>query len=485
MGLGLDILSFDSNGDFIGGGNSYEYERTTPTDAATYTNTRTITLNANSGLSIIGYSQAQTLVGSHVNTRIEIQAESTMLSNFVNSYAPTVSKVTFPYEVFSQLKEAMTGDTTPIDAPIFNRPDTDNPSEGYGEYSLYAQMNGLMIRNFTLEEANLAFTWKDFYLDLDKILNIGLSIENDVIVIRDKRDFYTDDIVHTFEEQDVFADSFEKSIDLEWFYGDVEVGYAKAAYEEISGLLEYNSKSYFNTVLSNVANTLELVSTTRGDGRGIELARQLQAIVEDGINETTDSDYDEDNFIMDTVYDGGYVQRDKEGFDSVTIDGVESVNPLINLSITPGQNIRRHSWMLLAGLQKYAESVIKFNKSDNVVNLVTESSGDVVDEDADLVYNQLDPPIFSGTVIECEVRASLAIYKKIKANPYGLIKVWNEVEEIYNYGWIKSFSIESVDSSVNLTLIEAKSVSEVLGSWLWNDGSKILWNTGEFIALNN
>jgi hypothetical protein len=136
-------------------------------------------------------------------------------------------------------------------------------------------------------------------------------------------------------------------------------------------------------------------------------------------------------------------------------------------------------------LQKYAERPIKFNKSDNVVDLITTTDEQTVQESADIPFNELDPPIFSGHLINIDVAATLEIFKTIQADPYGLIKVWNEVEEKYNYGWIKSFGIESEDKKTNLELIEAKSVSEVLSPWLWNDEEEILWNTGEFIALNN
>jgi hypothetical protein len=487
MGLSFALLQFDSNGTYLSGLPilSFIFERTTPTDGDNYSDIKEFTLPPYSGISFVGASQGQTIVGSFIKTKLSTLINSTIVSSYIDSFPATTSKVTFPYEIFSRLKESMTGDNTPIDAEIFNRPDTSNPSIEYGKFSKYSIMNGLLIRNFLESEANLSFKFKDFYLEMERIFNVGIAVDNDILVIKDKKDFYQPNIVHTFTKDDIIVDTLEKSIDLEHFYSDVEIGYAKSAYEEISGLLEFNNKSDYSTALSKLNNKMEQVASILS-GYALEFARQLQKSTVEGENSsTTDTKWDDDLMILDTVFDGGYKQRDKEGFTNVTIDGNIVVNPVMNLSITPAQNIRRHAWLLLVGLQKYAEKVIKFNKSQNVVDLETTSDTGTVRESADIKFSDLDPPIFAGTIINIDVAATLEIFKTIKADPYGLIKVWNEVEDKYNYGWIKSFGIESEDKKTNLELIEAKTVSEVLNPWLWNDGSKILWNDGKFIALNN
>ena len=57
-------------------------------------------------------------------------------------------------------------------------------------------------------------------------------------------DFFKENIVHLFDN--IQIDTFEKSIDSSMFYSDIEVGYAKSAYEEISGLVEFNNIEKYN-----------------------------------------------------------------------------------------------------------------------------------------------------------------------------------------------------------------------------------------------
>ena len=385
---------------------------------------------------------------------------------------PTISKGAFLFDCFNRTFEALTGVPNTLTSSILG--------DG-GEYHDYTLQNGLLIRNYEPDKAAMSWKLKDLYQQLDKIFNIGIAIGDNKTEIRKKKDFYRDGVIHTVTQSDIEEDSFSREIDTDYYFSDIEIGYTKSAYEEISGLEEYNNQSFYNTFLSVLNNKLEASSTIRGDIYGIEFARRMQA----DSDETEDSQYDSDNFLLNVVEGAdGYKQLTTEGFTNVS--GIDQISTPGNLNITPARNLRRWGWLIATGLQKYQDKKILFNKSDFESDLeTTKSDGTTVKESESVEYSELEAPIFTGHKLLFAARLSFSDYNKIKASPYQIIKVWNPIAKEYTYGWIKEVGIESVDKSTSWELIEAISATEVLKSWLWNDEGEILWNDGGAILLND
>jgi len=388
---------------------------------------------------------------------------------------PTISKGAFIFDIINRMIESISGISNKFNSTVFQQG---------GIYHDYTIQNGFLIRNYTQNESQLSFKFKELFQDLEKIFNVGLSIDNDFVEIRDKRDFFQNGVILTIGPNELEADSFIKSLDTDFFYSDIEIGYTKSAYEEVSGLEEYNNKSYYSTIISNLNNKLDAVSKTRADGFGIEFARRKQK----NADTTEDTEYDKDNFLLNVIYDdelGQYKQKTNEDF--VLISGIDEITTPVNLSITPAQNLFRWGWMLSAGLQKYLNNPIKFNSSDVISDLSTVgTNGKTVYENVDISISELDSPIFTGFKIQFSAPLSLSDYNMLKNsdNKYKLIKVWNPIDEEYNFGWIREASVEAVDKSTNWELIEAKEIIEIIQRWIWNDGSAILWNDGGSILLN-
>lgn len=404
------------------------------------------------------------------NSEFEMFESTIQLTN-KDQAAPTISKGAFIYDCFNRTIESITGVANTVQSNIFD--------DG-GIHHDYTTQNGFLLRNYTEEESGMSWKFKDYFQGIEKIFNIGLGINNDnTVTIRDKKDFFQNGVIFTVTPDLLQADSFEKSIDDVYYFSDVEIGYAKSAYEEISGLEEYNNKSYYNTILSNLNNKLDGISKIRGDIYGIEFARRKQK----DSDTTEDTKYDSDLFLFNIYNDAGnWIQLTDQGFSDIS--GIDQIETPGNLKITPGRNLRRWGWLLSAGLQKYADSKVKFNKSDVISDLSTTLNGDTVTENQDINYSELDEPLFTGEKIMFTAKLSFTNYKLIKENPYKLIKVWNPIDREYNFGWIREVGIESADKSTNWELIEAKSAIEVLSYWLTNDGFKWLWNDNGGILLN-
>jgi hypothetical protein len=386
--------------------------------------------------------------------------------------APTTeSKGVFLFDAFNRSIEAMTGVSNTL---------TSAPLDDDGIYHDYTLQNGFLIRNYTEEESAISWKFKDLFQNIEKIFNIGLAINSDnTTEIRKKIDFYKDGVIHTVTAKDIEADSFNREIDIDHFFSDIEIGYTKSAYEEISGLEEYNNESFYNTILSIVNNKLEASSKIRGDGYGIEFARRKQK--EDDVTE--DTKYDKDLFILNVIEDSGYKQLTTEGFSDVS--GIDQITTPANLNITPAQNFRRWGWLLATGLQKYQDKKIKFNKADFESDLSTTKDGVTVTESADITYDELEAPIFTGHKLIFTAKLSLSDYKKIKNSPYQIIKVWNPIDSIYTYGWIREVGIESADKSTNWELIEAIEATEVLKFLLLNSGGFLKLNNGAGLLIND
>lgn len=384
---------------------------------------------------------------------------------------PTNSKGAFLFDAFNRTIESITGVTDSLFSNVL---------DNGGEFHDYTVQNGFLIRNYTPEQSAMSWKFKDLFQNNEKIFNLGLAINSDnTVEIRKKIDFFQDGVILTIGKDRIEADSFEKSIDTEYFFSDIEIGYAKSAYEEISGLEEYNNQSFFNTILSVLNNKLDAVSKIRGDGYGIEFARRKQK--EDDVTE--DTKYDKDLFMLNVIDDEGYKQLTTEGFSSIT--GIEQIETPANLNITPAQNLRRWGWMLSAGLQKYTDSLIKFNKSDFESDLSTTKDGLTVAESANVPYSELEAPVFTGHKIIFTAPLTFDELNILKASPYQIVKVWNPIDEEFNFGWIREVGIEAADKATNWELIEAKSVTEVLKFILLNDGGAILLNDGSGLLLND
>lgn len=410
---------------------------------------------------------------AYSNTSYIVVTESTMEIAIVDKYEETTSKAALLFDVFNRGIESMTGVADAFVSTVLG--------EG-GDYHDYSIQNGLLLRQYPEEDAAMSFKFKDLYQQLEKIFNIGLAINSDdTVEIRKKQDFFKEYVVYTVPKANMVVETFSKKIDTDYFFSDVEIGYSKSAYEEVSGLEEYNNESYYSTILSALNNSLEVVSTVRADGYGMEFARRVPY----DSSETEDTSYDDDLFLLNIVKNssGNWVQLTTEGFDSVT--GLDSnVTTPANLKITPAQNLRRWGWMIATGLQKYEESKVNFTKADFASDLSTTLDGTTVTESESVPYSELEAPIFTGHVLTFEARLSMTDFNTLKADPYGIIKVWNPVAKDWTYGWIKEVSVESVDKDTNFELIEAISAIEVLSGWLTVSETNWLWNSGGQILLN-
>lgn len=156
---------------------------------------------------------------------------------------------------------------------------------------------------------------EDFFQSLN-IRGIGLGIENDVLIIENKKYFFKDDVVMELGE----VSELEVVVADDLVFNTIKVGYPNQDYDAVNGKDEPNVTQNYTTPHTRIVKELDLVSPFRSDPTGIELLR----INLDGKN-TTDNSSDNDTFFLNVkkggtyVYYSGNVSYNENGANTITI----------------------------------------------------------------------------------------------------------------------------------------------------------------------
>jgi len=413
------------------------------------------TLTGDQGLAFYTYSWCSYL-GVYVKHQIVFYELNGDIENKIdialsNIYDPSPCKVAMPLEISKRITESITGQQI-VESRLFDRVDAGAVSDG--AFSMFGFTNGMLLRQFTAgnipaiegtKVAQLSFDWITFFKSIESVWNIGCGMENGKFVIEDKKHFFNNTTLLTIT--DIEADSYTRELDMTMHYSAIEVGYAKAAYEQVSGLEEYNNRTNCTTPISNTENKLTIISETRGDGYGMEFARRKPA----SSFGSEDTDFDKDNFMISLS--AGYVQNDNSAFE--TIENVEGITRPINLDITPMRNLRRWGWILNSGIYKMLSKVIKYNTSDVVSDLRTKKIDETleVSECTDVNISDLDVPYFTGHIIKFNAPVSFDDFALIQANPYGIV-YFRKPDGTTGSGWIKEVTNSPKDTQTNWSIIE-------------------------------
>lgn len=219
------------------------------------------------------------------------------------------------HEAFNRIIQSYTNTQNAFYSELLGRTDSEPRSYASdGDLALGALMNGKLFRGFTTDESNLTASLKDFYETINRLRCACLTIEEiggqKVVRVEDMKYAFDDRIILTIDNaKDI---SFE--VNQDWIFNKIKAGYDKAAYEERNGLLEYNNKSEYTSTIKTVKNTLDLVCPYRADNEGINQCRQIPK----SLNPTTDSEFDEDNFILDLVRNENPTEIVNGDFSSLT-----------------------------------------------------------------------------------------------------------------------------------------------------------------------
>ena len=401
------------------------------------------TINTDQVIALIAYSDQQ--FGSYTSefTEIDITIEQNELVD------TTQAQGYLMHEVGERISQVILDKENAFKSDFLGRTDIGYPVDGAG--SKQTVHSGKQIRAIPSEHPSLNF--KDWFTSINAQHSMGAGIEHDqfnapFLRVEEKAHFFSGDVVATIHS----VNNFKKSVAREWIYNEVEVGYAKAEYEEVNGLEEYNNKFEWASSIRTIKNKLDLVSKLRADGYGIEFARRLQF----DENPTEDSKYDNENFTVIVKEDGAnYRSAKAEDYDIV--ENIFSPETAYNLDITPGRMLRNNGSVIRAGLEHYLTDPLKFQFAEQKANLKSQRIGEAsITENEDIDVSTLAAGLWIAEIYSFENVLTREQLAAITKNQNGIVKFSTTTLENttkYYYGWILDTPTEPENDTAEIQLL--------------------------------
>jgi hypothetical protein len=385
--------------------------------------------------------------------KMQFDTESYFKASVNSLCEPTDAKVFLINETFSRVVESITDNALKVYSGYYGRTDSQPFSvdvNGCGADT--AITNGLRIRNVLLADGTeplMNVSMKDLFDAFTATDNIGVGIEGENILrIENWRYFYKDAVIHRCENIRTIR---KKAQDSE-AYATFKVGYSKFEAEETNGLDEFLTAREYRLDIPAISNSFEQVCKFIYSGYLWETTRRKS-------NDTSDWRYDNDIFAV-CLTD----EYEVEVNNIVTPANIIDPPTVYNFRRSPARNALR--WF-----NRLAASYANLTAQDKLI--FTEAEGNyvaagalpvdackletgVLSENQDIdITNFQDPadgvPFLQPERVVFTYPLGTNDYKKITANPYGLIYFSGENER--GYGWIDTITYRPNDGTADFTLI--------------------------------
>ena len=404
-------------------------------------NTTINSVDEDNVIALVFYQTTTSIAGSFTCEFTEIDLRIEFAQNFDISYADGY----LLHEAAQRITEVITDTQGQFYSELLGRVDLGYNEDGSA--ALQTLHSGKQIRAIPNSVASI--TLRKFFDGINAMRNIGIGIEYNafgqpLLRLEEKKHFFSGNVIATINN----VANVKKEVAREWIYSAVQVGYDKSEYEEVNGLEEFNNKFDFQTYIKTIKNEYDIVSTIRADGYGIEFARRKSY----ALFPTQDTEYDNDNFTIVVRWNGSaYVSAQDEQYDLV--QNIFDPASAYNLDLSPGRMLRRHGYVLRAGLGKYLQQEIKFMYAEQKSNMYSQRTGDsAIDENANIDASTLDAGLWIPEIYSFESELTSDLLRTILANSNGIIKfspTSAEKTSAYFYGWIlKVEGNEETDEAV-------------------------------------
>jgi hypothetical protein len=318
-----------------------------------------------------------------------------------------------------------------------------------GEGSMLALTNGFQIRQFPLDQKPIYASFKDWFAALDTLYNLGVGIEDDRVVVEQKKYFYNDSVIFTLDN----VAELSKSVALDYYYNEFENGYGKWENEEVNGLDEFNGKRLWALPLFINKSRLSKLSPYIGSGYAIEFTRRKTYEA----TSTEDWKYDNDNFLVSVVRSGdGFAAKKIEGYDPSKFANILDPATAYNLDISPKRSFKHWGYILNAGLRHQQSKKIKFSFGE--ANYLAESKQieepATVVENEDTVVNTLEAPLWIPEYYEFEAPINKGNIDALKSNPYGVIE-FSATDKDHRKGYVINVKVDIENKKGMFKLLRA------------------------------
>ena len=274
--------------------------------------------------------------------------------------------------------------------------------------------SGESLRN--IPNAKFKTNLEDFFAFYDAILPMGLKIVDNVVYIEPLTDLYGDgaDILDFGELSKV-----EVSYAFNSLANTAKFGHATLSTEAIAGISDFNGINQFLLPVTALKKDLNKASKYIASVYDIEITRESPSIY---ANDSSNSD---NNIFVANVTETMDENGDKYLYRKVYTDISGVVNPenIYNIEqLTPGRMIRANGPILRPIVEQQGNNAIQFISSNKNGHLVTNDAGLIIDERANVAYNELGPGLWHALDLNFVVPAPLAFASQLVAVNKGICK---------------------------------------------------------------
>lgn len=332
-----------------------------------------------------------------------------------------------------------------------------------GGGALKALTNGYKIRGLFTDEdnkRNMPMSFKALIQSLDAIDCIGWGFSNEdggTCVRVERWDwFYKDNIILELDN----AAELNIEVDTNRITTELQIGYKKYATQDQYNSIDspHGTRTFVNGIKA-MSNSISKECEFVADNYAIEETRRAKT----NVNETEETSYDESIFVFELQKD--VVDETSESTYQIAHSATGATNAgrgeeLINAKITPRHMAARWRESLFTANNstplRFTTGEINYRAEFGVVpevdydgrvwsyTLRTFATTDPQTENDDIQYT---PAMLRAEKITFSYPLTIGQYKKIKANPYGIIRV-NGID-----GWIQDFKYSFAEGMAEFTLI--------------------------------
>lgn len=339
----------------------------------------------------------------------------------------------------------------------FGRTENGYASDGPG--SLRCLVPGKRLRGLAQP---FSVSFNDLLKSLQAIDGVGYGIEKIAGVERVR----VESIDHFYQKKRLLRLTWCKDITergaSELMYNELKVGYDKwnVNGKQVANLDEFNVPRDWALPITQVKNTLTLKSTLVAGGYPLEYTRR------DRESLTTDSEYDNETFIVQLRRDGGNLVTDQlEDFPG-GISGVVDDDTVYNMKLSPVRMIKRNGSLIRSCLEYQVDKQIKFTPGVGNTNVVSFETGVAslnstagLQECGDIDVSKLDAPLWLPRLFTVRARLTQAELEALNttdpdaaANVFGYVE-FSETDRRFKRGFVYQAEVNGRD--VKLDLLEA------------------------------
>lgn len=345
--------------------------------------------------------------GGSVAKETQFRYDNIFTFTYLYRKPPTVVKCLRPLYVLQQLVSKLSSGANTATSVMLG--------EG-GEAFDYVLTSGDAVRGFLANNPvgyigpSLKTSIKDFFTSFQTRWPVAISIIDNVLVFERLETTFQNQVIAEIDE----VQDLEVTALTDHIFSSIKIGWPAQTYDDPNGKEEFNTTQTYTTPITRVSKELDLTSVYRADGYGIEFTRiNLEG------KTTTDSDSDNDTFMINIVASGGQFILNRPVFDSIS--GILAGDSAFNILLSPKRCLIEHGCYIRVGTDKNEMAYLTYQSTDKNSSLVTVMGAITITESADYLIGALDGPLFLPHLFQFNCKTPYNIVNLIEMNPNGVI----------------------------------------------------------------